>query len=168
MENNFVPMSTSLESTRSIGANFTLSVPQGQRYFYFSTDAANRLSLIAGDRVGFLLDKSNDMNNYIYITSNTVGTAPIKKYKAYPYRVDNAKFAATLQSIYMITHPGVNVKLHINFDISIKVKINGKDETAYLITTSVAERADLDDFIKEAIKEKYNEIFKSAKNAKHE
>ena len=157
-QNSLSPLSTSLERGSAIGNNITFTITRGTRYLYFSVDAANKLGIIAGDRVGLLTDTNNELNNYIYITNNTIGTAVVKKYKGYPYRVDWAKMCMYLQNAFRLTEPGFSIKVYINMDISIKIMINGVYETCYLLTTSVSERNDIDDFIKESIADEYKKI----------
>jgi len=157
---DLAPLSSSIDVISTPNAVFYFTLSLQSRSFWFNMDTVKKFDVIAGDRVGFLFSKSDpsSLKVYIYFSSNVLGTIPIKKYKNSAYRVNNYNAIVALSKPFRLT-TGTNLRLYINENISIRVPINGKEETCYLVTTKVDERTDIDDFIKEFITIKYKELF---------
>lgn len=160
---DFAPLSSSLSTSSAVGGSPAFTLTNGIRYIYFNKDAKETLDISESDRVGLIIDKNNPFHVYMYFTNNTIGTYPVKKYVGYPYRVDSAKICHALMDAFKLTTPGVSIKVYINLGVSINLNVNGRSEICYMLSTSVSERTDIDDFLKEAISEEYRKIIQGAK-----
>jgi len=145
------PVSSIHHTSQSADSSYNITLQGINGSMYFSAAFISALNIISGsDRIGLYYHPEIPTLVMMYVTTNHIGTQPIKKSKGNPYKIYTSEWCNLLKKRFRIGIKST-FKLYIHPDLTYTTVINGMKEKCYLIYDKTSERTDIDEFVKAEI-----------------